>query len=95
MAYDGIVKIAEFYVPLGFYDQKDFIFPISSIIKSFAYSECFDVFGDPTRKSLLRNLVTLMVFWINHPFITDSFFAGNVIDSMTMFIKSGIRENNK
>lgn len=62
----------EFYIPLGFIDQKDFLLPTSTIVKSFAMSENFHVFSDPSKKSILRNLVTLLVFWLNHTLMIDA-----------------------
>lgn len=81
-------RLLEFYIPLGFIDKKDFMAPISGIIKSFALTENFDIFKDMTRKNVLRNLVTLLVFWLNHSLMIDSYFASNVIESIQLLLKS-------
>lgn len=86
--YDGMYRLLEFYIPLGFIDKKDFMSPISGIIKAFALTENYDIFKDSTRRNILRNLVTLLVFWLNHSLMVDSYFATNVIESIQLLLKS-------
>jgi hypothetical protein len=56
--------------------------PTSTIIKAFSMSENFHVFSDPSRKSILRNLVTLLVYWLNHSLMIDAMFATNIIEAL-------------
>jgi len=82
-------SIVDLYVPLGFFDSKDMMMPISRIILKWAMSEHLSIFNNPARESTLRHLVLMFAFWLKHYLMTDSFFSQNVIDAIWFFLKSG------
>lgn len=77
----------EFYVPFGFIDRKEFMVPISRIIRSYAYNEDFGIFSDRS-SSILNNLIGMIKKWLNHPLLLESYFAENIIEAIVSFLKS-------
>ena len=62
--------------------------PISKILRSFAINEDFGIFSQMSGNGTLRNLISLIKKWIRDPLMLDSYFAENVIESISLFIKS-------
>lgn len=83
--------IADLYVPLGFYDSKEMLMPVSRIILQWAMSEHLASFSNPAKDTGLKNLILMLAFWLRHPLMTDSFFCQNVIEAIWFFLKSGKR----
>lgn len=81
--------VSDLYVPLGFYDSKEMMLPVSRIILQWAMSEHLAAFSNPARDSSLKNLILMLAFWLKHPLMKDSFFCSNVIEAIWFFLKSG------
>ena len=68
-------RVVDLFVPLAFIDAKETMLPISRILLKWAMSEHLASFNDPVREANVKNLCSLIVFWLRHRLMTDSFFA--------------------
>lgn len=82
-------SIIDLYIPLGFFDSKEMLMPVSRIILKWAVAEHFSMLANPGRDATLKNLILMITFWLKHPLMTDSFFCNNVIESIFLLLKSG------
>ena len=82
-------SIVDLYIPLGFFDAKEMMVPVSRIILQWAMSEHLAMFSNPAKDSSLKNLILMLAYWLKHPLIIDSFFCQNVIESIWFFLKAG------